>query len=122
MTANRCYYALLPVLKSRLISRRLKFKIYKTIIRPIATYGSECWTLNKADERLLITWKRKVLRRIIGAIKENDVWRIRYNKEIADIYQDPDILVEIKKARLRWLGHLVRMEEGRTALKVFNGK
>jgi hypothetical protein len=34
----------------------------KTVIRPIVTYGAETWTLTEKMEKLLMTWKRKVLR------------------------------------------------------------
>jgi hypothetical protein len=37
--SNRAYYALLPVLKSQLALRAEKVKIYKTLIRPVVTYG-----------------------------------------------------------------------------------
>jgi len=121
LAANRCYFALLDILKSRQITRMLKLKIYKTIIRPIAIFGSECWTLNLSDERLLVTWERKILRKILGAINDNGIWRIRKNKEIYDLFREPDIIVIIKRGRLRWLGHLLRMDEDKTVQKIFRG-
>jgi hypothetical protein len=42
---NKAYYANLQMLKSKSISRRSKLQIYKTLIRPIVTYGAETWTL-----------------------------------------------------------------------------
>jgi hypothetical protein len=41
MARNRCYYALQNVLKSKNISQKAKLNIYKTIIKPVVTYGSE---------------------------------------------------------------------------------
>jgi hypothetical protein len=32
---------------------------YRTIIRPVDTYGSETWCLTANDERSLRTWERK---------------------------------------------------------------
>jgi hypothetical protein len=43
-------------------------------------YASESWTLAKKSELALDAFERKVLRRIIGPMKENKAWRIRYNK------------------------------------------
>jgi hypothetical protein len=44
---NRCYYAYGKLMKSRALNRRSKLKIYKSLIRPIVTYGCEGWTLTK---------------------------------------------------------------------------
>jgi len=55
-------------------------QIYKTLIRPVVTYGSETWTLTKSDENLLRIFKRKILRKIYGPIQEGDIWRIRDNE------------------------------------------
>jgi sorting nexin-29 len=49
MTANRTYFALIKILKSRLLSRKTKMQIYKTPMRPVLTYTSETWTLTKDD-------------------------------------------------------------------------
>lgn len=43
-------------------------------------YGSECWTINNEEENKLIILKRKILRGIFGAVRENGVWRIRYRE------------------------------------------
>jgi hypothetical protein len=47
MTANRAYFALIKLLKSRLLSPKTKMQIYKMLIRPVLTYASETWTLTK---------------------------------------------------------------------------
>jgi hypothetical protein len=57
----------------------------------------------------LRTWERKVLRKIYGPVYENGIWRIRTNKELMAMCQELDIVAEIKKARLRCLGHVERM-------------
>jgi hypothetical protein len=38
------------MLKSKSISRRSNLQIYKTLIRPIVTYGAETWTLTLRRE------------------------------------------------------------------------
>jgi len=59
------------MLKSKIISRRSKLQIYKTLIRPVVTYGAETWTLAAAEENVLRRFERKVLRRYM------DQWWIR---------------------------------------------
>jgi hypothetical protein len=45
--------------------------------------------------------------------KEGDSWRIRTNKEIKDIFKGADIAKFIKFSRIRWYGHVKRMQNQR---------
>ena len=38
------------------------------------------------------------------------------------LYRSPNIVRVIKSMRLRWAGHVVRMDEGRSAFKILTGK
>ena len=38
------------------------------------------------------------------------------------MYRSPNIIRVIKPIRLRWAGHVARMEEGRGAFKILTGK
>ena len=120
--ANRCYFGLQKQLKSRIISRKAKTKIYKTLIRPVLTYAAETWTLTKADELKLDVFERKILRRIYGPICENGVWRSRYNHELYQLYQDVHITKHIKICRLRWLGHVERMNNCTSLKRIYSTK
>jgi hypothetical protein len=42
--------------------------MYKTLVRPVLTYGSETRVLSRADERSLGLFERRVLRCIFGAV------------------------------------------------------
>jgi hypothetical protein len=106
MAGNRCYYVLQSVLKSKTLSQKAKLNAYKTIIRPVVTYDSE-------DESQINIWERKLLRRRFGPVNDRGICRIRSNKELADLYQETDLATIIKTLRLRWLGHVCRMEEQR---------
>ena len=105
--ANKCYFGLTKLLKSRVISKNLKSQIYQTLIKPVVTYGSETWTMRKNDENALLVFERKVLRKIYGPCKDEHTgeWRIRKNKELQDLYQRPSIKEDIAKRRLKWAGH-----------------
>jgi hypothetical protein len=97
-------------------------QIYKTLIRPVVTYGSETWTLTKSDENLLRTFERKILRKIYGPIQEGYTWRIRNNEELNSSIKGEDIVKFIKAQRIRWLGHLKRMEVGAIPRKMTEGR
>jgi hypothetical protein len=63
-----------------------------------------------------------VLRKVYGPVYDNGIWRIRTNKELMALYQELDIDAEIKKARLRWFGHVERMSEDRVIKKLYMSK
>jgi hypothetical protein len=96
--------------------------LYKTIIRTVVTYGAETWTLTSKMEKMLMTWERKILRKIYGPTKENGQWGIKTNEELMTKYKAPDIVNVIKIGRLEWLGHVVRMNETRSVKKILEGK
>ena len=48
--------------------------------------------------------------------------RLLHNEELHSLYRSPNIDRVIKSRRLRWAGHVARMEEGRTAFKILTGK
>ena len=93
--------------------------MYGTLIKPVLLYGSESWVVLEKDASLLRTFERKVLRTIFGPINENGVFRRRYNFELEAIYGKPDIISEIKRNRLRWFGHILRMKESRVTKALF---
>ena len=119
---NKCYHALRPILTKRTISQSIKTRLYKTVIRPTVTYAAETWTLTNNVEKMLMTWERKILRKIYGPTKENGQSRIKTNSELRNKYKDQDIVAVIKIRRLEWLGHVIRMKETRSVKKIFEGK
>jgi hypothetical protein len=70
------------------------------LIIPIVIYGAECWVLTKKDELQLAVFERKVLRKVFGPIQDTDQWRRRYNKELYQLYVEPNIVKWIRSVRL----------------------
>jgi hypothetical protein len=52
-SGNACYRLIQSLLSSRLLSRNLQVKIYKTIILPVVLYGCETWSLTLREEHRL---------------------------------------------------------------------
>ena len=50
LAGNRTYFATISLFRSRLLSRATKILLYKTLIRPLVSYGAEAWTMTKKDE------------------------------------------------------------------------
>jgi hypothetical protein len=59
---------------------------------------------------MLMTWKRKILRKIYGPIYKNVQWRIQINSELESKYKSQDIVTVISVRRLEWLGHYYKNE------------
>ena len=53
-------------MSSRLLSKNLKFKIYRTVILPVVLYGCETWSLTFRMERRLRVFENRVLRKVFG--------------------------------------------------------
>jgi hypothetical protein len=88
---NRAYFANLTTLENKIILGAAKIQVYKTLIRPVATYGAETWMLTVTEENALRMFERKIIRRIYGPMMENNVWRIRYNEELNTLLKGEDI-------------------------------
>ena len=54
VAGNRTYFAALSLFRNRLLSRATKIRLYKTLIRPVVTYGAETWTMTKKEEQALL--------------------------------------------------------------------
>ena len=63
---NACYHSVQKLLSSRLLSKNLKIKIYRTIILSVVLYGCETWSLTLREEHRLRVFENRVLRRIFG--------------------------------------------------------
>ena len=49
--------------------------------------------------------------RIYGPICEVAICRSRYNEELYHLYDETDLVITIRITRLRWAGHIVRMQD-----------
>jgi hypothetical protein len=97
-SGNACYRSVLSLLSSRLLSRNLKVKIYKTIILPVVLYGCETWSVILREEHRLRVFENRVLRRILGPKRDEGTgeWRRMHSGELRNLYSSPDIIRQIK--------------------------
>ncbi|XP_055371836.1 uncharacterized protein LOC129605867 [Condylostylus longicornis] len=121
--ANKCFYTHSKLIRSKLLSIRSKLSIYRTLIKPVLTYGCECWTLKTSDSNLLSVFERKMLRKIYGPVRNEDgTYRIRNNNELEELIKHQTVIRYIKAQRIRWLGHVIRMPEDSKAQIILNRK
>jgi len=91
------------LLSSGLLSKNLKFKIYRIIILPVVLYGCKTWFLTLREERRLRVFENRALR-IIFEPKRDEVtgkWRKLSSELLNDLYPSPNIFQLIKSGRMR---------------------
>ena len=88
----------------------------------VARYGYDTWSLTLREERRL-RFENKVLRRIFGPYRDEVTgeWRRLHNEELNEMYS-PNIVRVIKSRRMRWVGRLAHLGEGRGLYRVLVGK
>jgi hypothetical protein len=96
--------------------------IYKTLIKPVLLFGAKTCILSKAVELCLVVFENKILRRIYGPICEGAAWRSRYNEELYHLYDEIDLVTTVRITRLRWAGHILRMQDNLPCEKIILNK
>ena len=71
---------------------------------------------------MLGIFERKILRKVHGPIQDADIWGISENEELNRSINGTDIVKFIKARRIRWLGHVKRMEVGAMPRKMMEGR
>ena len=94
------------------------------MVKPTAVFGGETWAVTEMSMKRQSTWERKILRRMPGPVVEQGQWRIRTDEEMRVLYKVVDIVADVKKKILEWIGHVqvVIMDQGRTLKKVFGSE
>ena len=90
------------------LSLATKVKCYKAYVLPILLFGSECWSLTKVQSQKLERVHSSCLRSILG-VRLSDR---HTNEHIRKSCGVATLSAYITANRLRWLGHVGRMEEG----------
>ena len=67
-------------------------------------------------------FENKILRKIFGLKREEQVNVGNYNVQHHNLYVNAGIIRTLKSRRLRWAGHVARMGDGRKAHKLLLGK
>src|ERR1043165_114807 len=92
-------------LLTRSMSKGLKKRMIKTLVWPVALYGSETWTMKKEVMDRLEAFEMWIWRRM-----EKISWKeLKTNDEVLLLVGEERNLVKtIEKHKKNWIGHIVR--------------
>jgi hypothetical protein len=123
-SGNACYHSVQNLLFSSLLSKNLKIKIYRNINLPVVVFGCENCSLTLWEELRLTVFENRVLRRIFGHNRDKVTveWKKLHNEEINGLYSSPNIFRVIKSRRIKWIGLVARIGEGKGVYRVLVGK
>ena len=80
-----------------------KVHLYEALVKPVALYGAECWTLKAEDEQKILVAEMSWLSRILGVSRRQHIIRDKLG-------QQETLVQKIPTRRLIWFGHVTRMK------------
>ena len=95
-----------------------KIAVYQACVLSTLMYGSECWTLYSRQEQRLNAFHLRCIRRILGISWQQHIT----NDEALQRAGIPNMFSILAKRRLRWFGHVARMEDGRIPKDMLYGE
>ena len=117
--ASAMFGKLRKLWRSSNISTRTKTKLYETLVIPVLMYGAESWCMKKEDERRLLVAEMGWLRGLLNRSRRE---KIRNEVTREELGQKETVVERIKKRRLTWYGHVIRMENGRMPARPLHGE
>jgi hypothetical protein len=113
--ANVISYQLAPLLKHRHIPIKTKQQLINCIFIPTLCYQCQTWTINKSQEQKLSTCEMRCLRQVVNKTRRDKI----SNNTIRNMIGTIPCLDYIENQRLKWFGHITRMETDETTYKAF---
>ena len=93
--------------KSSKISLQCKIKLFTSYVHPIMLYNCELWTISSKIEKSIDSYQRRLLRKLLKIKWPKNI----SNDKLYQITKTEKWSITIKRRRLKWLGHLLRLPE-----------
>lgn len=94
---------------SKSVPQRSKQVMFRAYYAPILTYASETWVMKKRQVSRIQACEMKFQRSRLGITRMD---RVR-NEKVREVLKEQPLQMTIEESRLRWYGHLKRMEDDR---------
>ena len=96
---------LLPILTHRNVRKQTKARIFQAVVITTLLYGAETWNSTVQEEKRLSAFYNRCLRRMIGVTWQDHM----SNEQLFKLTGQPPLTNLLRRKRLTWLGHVVRM-------------
>jgi len=106
------------VWSNKRLTEHTKGQVYKACVISTLLYGSESWTMHARQERRLNAFHLRCLRRILDISWQDKV----SNNTVLQRTGMSSMYTLLKQRRLRWLGHVTRMKDGRLPKDIMYGE
>ena len=100
------------------IHLRIKTAVYKAIVIPTLLYASETWPITQQQIHRLETFQMQCLRTMLGVSRLQRLRNVAIRKR-CNVFSIEHVILQ---GRLRWFGHMVRMDSDRIPCKVLFGQ
>ena len=105
------------------LSVATKRHVYRAAVLSVLLYGAETWALKAKEARKLNSFHNRCVRAILGVTRyKQRKERLTTRQLMKTFGMQKSILDIILEQRLRWLGHVGRMEETRLPKKILFGE
>ena len=103
-----------PIFQNHSLSVETKRKVYRAVVLSVLLYGVETWAIKAESVRRLSGFHNRCIRTILG-VSRYQQWKERLSSRgLAAAFGMEETMVHcLMRQRLRWLGHLARMEPSR---------
>jgi len=102
----------------REISLKVKMRIFNAVVMPVLMYGATAWAPTTTEERRLDAFEMGTLRSILG-VRWDDFVR---NTVIRDMLCQAPVSLKLRRARMKWFGHVERMGEERQVKRIMRAE
>ena len=111
------------IFQNRSFSTETKQRVYRATVLSVLLYGAETWTTKTESMRQLNAFHNRCVRTIMGITKYQQ-WKEKItSKRLAAAFGVEETMTHLlMKHRLRWLGHLARMEPIRMPKQLLFGE
>ena len=100
------------VFNNRRLHKDVKLLVFDSVVRNTLLYGCETWPMRVNDSNRLCAFQMECYRKILRVTYRDHVSNLEVLRRLGRS-DEPRLSTVVKERRLRWLGHVLRMPEGR---------